>query len=169
MTKKSKLTDTLITSGYTVPSDYFSNIEEDLLVDLSLKHKVQDSGFKVPEAYFKTLEGNVIEHPSTTKDRTVRSLFNWKKALYPTAAAAILFLFTLTIYFNTSKTFTLESLDSVSIEDYLLNEDLTPYELSTLLSDKDLTIDYYTTDAISEDQLETYLLDNSDIEYLITK
>jgi hypothetical protein len=169
MTKKIKLTDSTITSGFGVPSNYFSNIEEDLLIDLSLKHKVQDSGFKVPEVYFKTLEERVIEHLSTTEDRTIRSLFSWKKALYPTAAAAVVFLFTLTIYFNTSETFTLASLDSISIEDYLLNEDLTSYELSTLLSDKDLTIDYYTTDAISEDQLETYLLDNSDIESLITK
>jgi hypothetical protein len=169
MTKKSKLTDTLITSGFTVPSNYFSNIEEDLLVDLSLKHKVQDSGFKVPEAYFKTLEGNVIEHLSTNEDRTVRPLFNWEKALYPTAAAAVLLLFMFTIYFNTSETLTLESLDSVSIEDYLLDEGLTSYELSVLLSDQELIIDQYTSDTISEDQLETYLLDNSEIEYLITK
>ncbi len=165
----SKLKDSAITSGFKVPNDYFINIEEDILIDISLKNKIPDSGLNVPETYFKSLEIDFLKNQNTNEDSTVKSLFNWKKALYPTAAAAVLFLFTLTLYFNTNKGFTSESLDSVSIEDYLLNEDLTSYELSILLGDKDLSIDFYTTDAISEDQLETYLLDNSEIEFLITK
>jgi len=163
MTKK-KL-DTIKTSGFKTPKDYFSQVEEHILNEVYLKNKVDDTGFQVPDSYFDTLEDrvfNTIENETETK---VVKLFPWKKIIYASSiAAALVLMFNV---FSTSKTVTWESLEMASIENYLEEEDYTSYELATLLTEDELNKDNFIDNEISETSIEDYLLNNAELEELI--
>jgi hypothetical protein len=163
---KQKKLDTINTSGFKVPKDYFSQVEEQILSEVHLKNKVEVSGFDIPDSYFETLENNIVQKLNDAQDVKVISLISWKKVIYPTAIAASLLLM-FNVFYNTSETITFDSLETASIENYLEQEDYTSYELSSLLTEEELNTNNFIDTEISEASLEDYLLDQSDIEDLI--
>ncbi|MDG5492142.1 hypothetical protein [Psychroserpens sp. SPM9] len=163
MTKR-KL-DTIKTSGFKTPKDYFSEVEEQILNDIHLKNKVEASGFDVPESYFESLDDRIFAQLDTTNDTKVRSLFSWKKTVYATAiAASIVLMFNL---FFTSETITISDIDTASIEDYLEIEDYTSLDLASLLTDEELHKDNFIENEIPENSIEDYLINTIEIEDLI--
>jgi hypothetical protein len=164
MTKK-KL-DTINTSGFKTPKDYFSQVEEQILNEVHLMDQVKDSGFEIPEAYFDTLESNVLHNIASENDTKVIALINWKNVIYTSAIAACLILM-FNVIFSASEPVTFENLETVSIETYLEQEDYTGYELASLLTEEELSKDIFIDDEIPQDTLEDYLLDHLEIEDLI--
>jgi len=166
MTKR-KL-DNIKTSGFKTPKDYFSQVEEQILNDIHLKDKVSNSGFEVPDSYFESLEDTIFSKIKTESNTKVISLLSWRKLMYASAIAAAMVLM-FNVYFNPSETVTFEDLQTVSIENYVEQEDFTSYELASLLTEDELNTGNFITTQLSEDSIENYLLDNATIEELITE
>ena len=55
------------------------------------------------------------------------------------------------------------------IEQYLINEGVSSYELASLLTNEDLNTDNFVDSEVSEEALEQYLMENSTLEDLITE
>nr|WP_321245817.1 hypothetical protein [uncultured Psychroserpens sp.] len=163
---KQKKLDTINTSGFKVPKDYFSQVEEQILSEVHLKNKVDVSGFDVPDSYFETLEDKIVKQLKNEQGVKVIPLISWKKVIYTTTIAASLVLM-FNVFYNTSEALTFDSLDIASIENYVEQEDYTSYELSSLLTEEELHTNNFIETEISEESLEDYLLDQSDIEDLI--
>jgi hypothetical protein len=157
---------TIKPSGFKVPNDYFSQVEEQILSEVQLKNTVDASGFDVPDSYFESLENKIFLKLEEEQDVKVIPLFSWKNVMYVSAIAACLVLM-FNVFYNASETITFDSLETASIENYLEQEDYTSYELAFLLTDDELNINNFTDTEISEESLEDYLLDQSNIEDLI--
>ncbi|WP_298758526.1 hypothetical protein [uncultured Psychroserpens sp.] len=163
---KQKKLDTIKTSGFKTPKDYFSQVEEQILNEVKLIDKVDQSGFDVPESYFDSIEKDILDKINSENDSKVVSLVNWKKIMYTTAIAASLILM-FNVFFNTGENVTWENLDTASIENYIEVEDYTTYELASLLTEDELNKDNFIENDIPENSIETYLLDNVELEDLI--
>jgi len=163
---KQKKLDHINTSGFNVPKDYFSKVEEQILSEVQLKSKVDTSGLKVPDGYFETLEDKLLAKVTTKPEPKVINLFNRKTLVFATTiAASIVLMFNL--FYNTTNDVSFDSLDTASIEDFLVDENFTSYELSELLTYEELSHDNFIETKISEDQLEDYLLNSSNLEDLL--
>ncbi|TGV02692.1 hypothetical protein [Flavivirga rizhaonensis] len=153
-------------TGFKVPDDYFNTLENVILSDIKLKKVSKDSGFKLPEDYFNNLEDTIIDKVSTKTPTKVISLFRKKTIIYLSGiAAAVLLLFYISF---PEKKPAFDSLDFETVENYIMNENIGSYEIATLLTEEDLLeehfIEYKEGD---EDTIETYILDNLDIDDII--
>lgn len=163
---KQKKLDTIKTSGFKTPKDYFSKVEEQILSEVSMIDKVEQSGFEVPESYFDSVEKSILNQVTPENDTKVVSLFTWKKVMYTSAIAASLILM-FNVFYSPSENINFEDIEMASIENYIEAEDYTSYELAALLTEDELNKDNFIDNNISEDLLEDYLLDQVDIEDLI--
>ncbi|MFI1771582.1 hypothetical protein [Thalassobellus citreus] len=152
-------------TGFKVPKDYFENLEDAILSDIKLKELSHESGFITPKDYFDTLEDHIIEKTSTKETPKVISLFNRRNLLYLSGvAAAVLLLFNLSIFNNTT---TWASLDTETVEDYMINGGLLDsYEIASLLTTEELSDANFIETNFNENNIETYLIDHLDIEDL---
>ena len=165
--KKSSLHN-ITKTGYEVPKDYFESFNDTLFEKLEGTSKIEgieDTGFKVPDDYFDFVEASVTnklkkeEHVPVIKIKSRRSLY------YLSGIAASILLL-VAIFINRPTT---EELSIEMVETYFEDRDLDTYELAELLSganllEEDFTI---TETQYSEDHLETYLLEHTDIESIL--
>ncbi|OUS01939.1 hypothetical protein A9Q86_04620 [Flavobacteriales bacterium 33_180_T64] len=159
-----KKLDTIKTSGFKTPKDYFSQVEEQILNEVSLIDKANHSGFEVPGSYFESLESKILDKVNPKNDTPVISLFSWKKLVYTSAIAASLILM-FTIF--TPSEITFEDIETASIEYYIEQEGFSNYDLASLLTEEELSTVNFIDNEILEETIEDYLLDNVDIEELI--
>jgi len=152
-------------TGFKAPKDYFNNLEDTILSGIKLKEASSDSGFKTPKDYFETLEDRIIEKTSTESTPKVISLFNRKHLIYITSvAAAVLLLFNLSVFKTTP---TWASLDTETVEDYMINENaIDSYEIASLLTTEELTSADFVEIDFNENNIETYLINHLDAEDL---
>ncbi|NNC49312.1 MAG: hypothetical protein HKO01_02115 [Flaviramulus sp.] len=151
--------------GFNVPKDYFNNLEDVILSEINLKETLSTSGFKTPKDYFETLEGVVIEKVTEKKASKVISLFSAKNLVYiSSVAAAILLLFNLS---NFQKNGDWSNLDTETVENYMINEDISFYEIAALLSDEDLKEENFIDYNFDKENIENYLLNNLEVEDLV--
>jgi hypothetical protein len=160
---KQKKLDTLKSSGFKTPKDYFSQVEEHILNEVRLQDQVDDSGFEVPNDYFDSVDNGILS--KLKEDKPVITLKS-RQGFYYIAGIAASLLLLFAIYINQ------ESSDDISaemVENYFQDSDLDSYELAQLLSDAELLEDDFIISETdySEDNIEAYLLDNSDIEELL--
>ncbi len=152
-------------AGFKVPESYFKNLDKTIPPTSILKAKANTSGFSVPKTYFNSFEDHVLQTLSAKKQTKVRPLFNKKSLVYVTSiAATIILLFTLT----TNKTNTTwNTLDVEAVESYILLEDIDTYEIAAQLPEDNLLETNFVNLDFNEQTIETYLLNNTDIEDLI--
>ncbi|MFD1615523.1 hypothetical protein [Gelatiniphilus marinus] len=156
------------TAGFKVPDKYFESFNENLLAKLKTETNLEfykSTGFKVPNDYFETVDDKIINRIDNKEKTKVIPLYSWRKAGYATAVAASLILM-LNIVFNAPEKLTFDSLEIASIENYLAEEDFTSYEIANFLTEEELNADTFTSNIISTDSLEDYLLNNANIEDL---
>tara|TARA_R110002049_G_scaffold3795_3_gene27537 strand:+ start:72006 stop:72503 length:498 start_codon:yes stop_codon:yes gene_type:complete len=162
---KTKNTHHNKSTGFTVPKDYFKNLEDSILSDIKLNNMVEKPGFKTPNDYFETLEENILNKVSEKDSTKVITLFNKRNILYISSiAAAVLLLFNLSIFESKS---TWDALDADTVENYLINENIGAYEIASTLDDIDFSEENFVNQQVNENILETYLLEHTDIENLI--
>jgi len=156
-------------TGFKIPDNYFSSVEDNITDALKLEknflYTAKETGFKIPENYFDTLEKHIntkIEPKNTSK---VIRLFSKRNLIYASGiAAAVLLFFNLSLF---DKSVDFESLDFQTVESYIINEGIDSYELAALFTENDLTETDFLQQAITDESLETYLLDHLDIENII--
>ncbi|WP_298534739.1 hypothetical protein [uncultured Algibacter sp.] len=165
--KKSNL-NKIKSTGFKLPDDYLDSFEEQVLGKIHDKPKldaIETSGFKKPENYFDSLEERIAQKLSNQKETKVITLNAKRTLVYLSGiAAAILVLFNLAI-FDSKPSF--DDLETETVENYLLDESITSYEIAGLLSDEQIEEVIILDHNLSEDHIETYLLDNADIETLM--
>lgn len=144
-------------TGFKVPEGYFASVESKILEKAKtaspLESKI-DSGFKVPDGYFDNFKPKV----KNTKVLTLKT-----SLYFSSVAAAILLLFALFLPKGTSS---FDSLETATIETYLLNESYETSEIAGLLNEEDLTLDTFDI-SLDTDEMETYILENTAVENLI--
>ncbi len=152
-------------TGFKTPDDYFASFEENLLSEINLKEKVNATGFKTPDGYFDNFKVTISENGKQKSEPKVISLFRNKKWL---AAASIAAVFIVLISFpkETDNSLDFASLDSDSIETYLLNNDFDSAELNNLIVN---TTDFESSileETLNDVHLEDYLYNNMELEDL---
>ncbi len=144
-------------SGFKVPKGYFESLDERLL-DLtktgSPLSSIPNTGFKAPEGYFE----NFRIKPKKAKVITL------KRVLYISGVAAVLAL--LITVFVPKNTLSFDSLETATIETYLLEESYQPSDIASLLNENELTLESFNL-VPDEEQLEDYVIQNSSIENLL--
>lgn len=149
---------TIKTSGHTVPKNYFNRLEDDLLTTAVLKNKSNSTGLKVPQDYFDTFSPSVLNNKLQKQQKKapkVISIFSRKRTLYTATIAAAVLVLLFSLDFNTRPS--INSLDTASIDNYLLNE-IDSNDLVSLFKDIELNetqfIDYNFNDDIIDSFLE---------------
>ena len=162
--KKQKL-ENIKQSGFKVPKNYFESFDDLLLNELKLKEACKNHGFKVPNNYFNSVENNILNTIKETENPKVIKLITWQKLSYIAAVAA-----SLIIMFNVivdKGTFDINNIETASIENYILNEELDTNDMATLFNEVDISAMSLTNNNISSETLETYVLDNLEIDELL--
>jgi len=159
---KNKKLHNIKSAGFETPDDYFESFDEIIFSKLNTKSpldSIKETGFKLPSDYFESFDEKVLE-----KELKVTQLFCKRNLIYISSiAAAILLLFNLSI-FESKPSF--DNLDTETVESYMIDEDISSYEIAALLSDENLEENLIIDYSISEDTIKDYLLNNADIEAL---
>jgi hypothetical protein len=156
-------------TGFKTPDNYFETLDDAVfskLAEENLSAQTNSSGFKVPENYFESIDSKILSTLDKKEDSKVISLFSWKKVAYISGVAASLIL-AFNLVFNNTNELTFDTLETASIENYLLNEDLSAYEIAPYLGMTELNSDNFIDNTMNASDIEDYLLQNSDIEQLI--
>ena len=157
--------------GFKTSENYFSGLEDavfDKLKTENIKEAVEGHGFVVPDDYLTTIEGKVFNKidPQSNQMKVV-SLFSKRNLLYLSGvAAAILIMFS--IFINKDNG-TFEDLDVDLVENYIIDQDFSSYEIAQLLTDEELlqVNSEIMDEAFGDESLESYLLENVNLEDII--
>lgn len=155
-------------SGFTAPEDYFETLEDTLLAQVKLEEMRlnSNSGFSVPQGYFDTLDSTIIKHVNSKKQSKVISIFNRSHLIYfGGIAASIVLLFNLVLHNRNSW----NSIKSETVEDYLVEEDLTSYEIASNLTDNLFPENAFLNEDYSDQSIENYVNENLDIDDIFTE
>ena len=149
-------------TGFKTPPKYFESLEDQIMSQIKLT-EVEESGFKMPINYLDSIEDRVI-NTITKKDPTkVISLFSKQYIIYISGiAATILLLLNLSIFDKN-----VWDLEAETVENYMINEAISSYEIASLLEEEDLIEENFINHNFSDENIENYVLDNIDIEELI--
>ncbi len=163
--KKEKLHN-IKSNGFKTPENYFDSIEDKFFERLKFEENIEgvnDSGFTAPEDYFDTLEDKIL---SKLEDKPVVKL-NSRKTLFYIAGIAASLLLLFAIFLNNNDT--TQELSAEMVETYFENSDLDSYELAELLVNADILEEDFTIveTEYKEENLESYLLENTDIETIL--
>jgi len=157
--------------GFKVPKEYFNSLEDAVFSKLNteeLQGKIDDHGFAMPKDYLDAIEDKVFSKLNKNDDNVkVVSLFNKRNLLYISGiAAALVIMFSIFINKNDG---TSEELDYEMVENYIIDQNISSYELASLLTDEELleVNSDIMDEAFGDDSLEDYLLENANIEDII--
>lgn len=166
--KDKKLSD-IKSAGFRTSSNYFEGFEDNLIErvvteNLKTKHKLsKETGFEIPKDYLLDFEKQIERKLKSSSDSKVMPL--WLKKSYPYSigiAAALLLM--LNSFWTKDQTLSFETLDVVTIENYLNEEDLNAIDISLFVNDKDLILENFVESSFSTKDLENYLFNNLDID-----
>lgn len=153
--------------GFKVPEDYFDTLENRLMDSVKLINperveKVKSaSPFKVPDNYFDSFDEKVLDKINQEEKSTkVIGLFSNRRSFYYVAAVAAVFIALITTtFFNPAQPVTIQSLESVALENYIIES----LELSTTdiveITDANENFSSQSTD-IDEEAIIEYLQEN---------
>ncbi|MDY2587741.1 hypothetical protein [Winogradskyella aquimaris] len=163
--KKEKLHN-IKSNGFKVPDNYFDTVEDAFFNRLNKKDSIEGiitTGFKTPEGYFDSVEHNII---SKLNDKPVISLYSRKALYYISGIAASLVLLFAIFINNDNNT---EDISAEMVTTYFENSDLDSYELAELLAKAEIIdTDFKVMETdFNEEHLESYLLENTDIETIL--
>lgn len=163
--KKDKLHN-IKSSGFKTPDNYFESFEDrffESLNDNKAIDGIDETGFTVPEGYFDAIDDKIL---NKLEDKPVVKL-NTRKTFYYIAGIAASLLMLFAIFTNSSGT--TKELSVEMVQTYFENSNLDSYELAQLLVNADILEEDFTVieTEFNEENLESYLLENTDIETIL--
>ncbi|MEZ4802458.1 MAG: hypothetical protein R2797_06765 [Gelidibacter sp.] len=167
---KSKNLHTIKSTGYKTPDDYFEALEDAVFSKLNeerIASKVGSHGFKVPDNYFETLGSEILTVLNEKKSTKIISMFSWKTVASVSGIAAS-FILAFNLLYSNQNGLTFDDLETASIENYLMNEDMNAYDIAPYFNAEEMNSEDFVENTINASDIEDYLLQNSDVEHLIT-
>lgn len=165
---KNKKLHNIKSTGFKTPKDYFESFDDKIFSKLNTESQldaIKETGFKVPDDYFESFNDTIFEKNLGETESKVIQLFSKRNLIYVSSiAAAILLLFNLSIFEITP---TFDNLETETVENYIIDENISSYEIAALLSDEHIEEGIIIDYSINEDNIEEYLLNNADIEALM--
>lgn len=157
----------ITSSGYKAPKHYFDSVEESILNKLNQNgdiEDIKDTGYQVPDNYFETVEQSILEKVDSDNASVIQLSF--RKRVYYIAGIAASLIIALSIYLNNEDQ---SILSEEMVETYFQNSDLNSYEIAELLTEAEFLEDDFDLleSEFNEDNLESYLLENADLESII--
>ena len=156
-------------TGFITPKDYFEDLDEVLFSHAKLKEKVVVSGYKVPDEYFDSLEDKIVAASQKEQEPKVIKLITWHKMRYVCVVAASVALLITIFVRNNVKPVSMDTIETASIENYILNEDLEANEFASLFTEEELSDIRLINDGFSSQNIESYVFENLEIDDIITK
>ncbi|WP_027124781.1 hypothetical protein [Gelidibacter mesophilus] len=156
-------------TGLKTPDSYFESFDERLFAKINVQKEmaaIKNSGHSVPENYFENFDAQLQTRLTNEKQPKVRSFMSLRNAAYASGIAASLVLM-LTVFTKSPDSLSINQVETASIEDYLNDENLNIYDIASLLNEEDLVLDNFVSNTLTEESLESYLLNNTSIEDLI--
>ncbi|WP_372919741.1 hypothetical protein [Salegentibacter sp.] len=156
--------------GFTVPSNYFEELEKDIFnmvknadahneSDKTLE-KVQGSGFKTPDGYFESFE---VKFPAENSQQPkVIPLFKKEYMLYAASIAAIIIALAGSLYINPAPVDTWENIELSVLENYIddNNIDLSTTEISGFLFNDGILVEDSDFKEVNSEAMLDYLDEN---------
>ncbi|MGB5417901.1 hypothetical protein [Algibacter sp.] len=165
---KNKKLHIIESSGFKTPNDYFESLDDKILSKIKIEsplNPIKETGFKVPDNYFESLNESILGKNITNKEPKVIQFLSKRNLVYLSGiAAAILLLFNLSLFENTP---TFSNLDIETVESYINEEDFSSYEIAALYGDEQIEEYLIIEHSFNDDNLEGYLMDNTNIEELM--
>jgi hypothetical protein len=157
-------------TGFKVPKDCFNTLEDNILSKIKIDSALKDIGslgFEIPDGYLNTLEDNFFNTLPKEENPKVISLFSKRNLIYISGVAAAIVIM-LGLFWNNTNTLELE-LDYEMVESYIINQDISSYEIASLLTEEELlNINSDILDETFNNQdMENYLLENVNFQDLI--
>ncbi len=168
--KKSELHN-LTDPGFKIPDSYFDTFDERLFKTLEVQKEMSEMdgpGYKVPEDYFQHFDAQLAEKLEDINQPKLKYLRSWRHIAYYSGVAAVLVLM-LTVFMKSEDDLSINQVETASIENYLTNENLNIYDIASFLNAEDIKVDDFVANMITDESLETYLLNNASIEDLINE
>jgi len=141
--------------------------------NFDLKHSDKiTTGFKTPENYFEQFEAKMMQQISAEqpieKEVKVISLFHKKQVWISSIAALLLLAIAIPVYFNMANE---SNLDATTIENYLAQQSVGTTELTKHLSNEDISALEASlgVTASNKDEIETYLLESENLDYILNQ
>lgn len=157
------------TSGFQVPKNYFESFEDTLFQKLTLNSDEvlsNETGYTVPGDYFQNIDDTLFNVTNSSQPSKVIKLFTFKNLAYTASiAAAVILMFSL--IFNTQNKLDFESIEYATLQYYIETADFTTSDIASLLSDDELPSELMLQETISDQAIETYLLDTSNLQDLL--
>ncbi|WP_298238826.1 hypothetical protein [uncultured Algibacter sp.] len=155
-------------AGFKIPDGYLESLNEQILSKLKNEDTLdtfKETAFKTPDGYFDSLEERILNKASDKRESKVVSLFNRRNIIYISGIAATILLLLNLFIFNNSPTF--DTLETETVENYVISESIDSYEIASLLTNEQLNEDSFVEYNFEEEIVEEYLLNNIDIEDLM--
>lgn len=159
-------------SGYKVPEGYFNALEERVFEKITDKTSdciPKKAGFKTPKDYFENLDQAILHKVNKEEPKVLylNTLRKNKTLVLITSIAAVLML-----YFGFyTPTVANPSISTEMVENYFAESELDSYELAELLIDTEFIEleDLKVNSSVEASDLETYLMNNADVEAIISQ
>lgn len=153
-------------TGFKVPNDYFTTIENEILSKINAESRVKKTGFEVPETYFSKLDGTILSKIPRDKPKgKVLSLRKKTVQVWLPAAAVLAVL--ITLWFTLGKDTKTENWHEITGEDVKqwTTDNLiefNTYEITEMAPNIDLSVnetmdDEAIIDYLSEEDVELLL------------
>lgn len=147
-------------SGFIVPSNYFSELDNDIFAKISTTSFSNETGFKTPDNYFNSLENKILDTILIEQKKPkVISLPRRVSKIAPyLAAASIALILTFNLlFFNKSNVFSFDSISEIDIENWIETNSFTTNELATNLGDEILDLNDFSFADFKTETLDYYL------------
>lgn len=149
--------------GFSVPNDFFDNLEDTVMANITEQKFNQENAFSVPANYFENFEDELFSKIIPTKKHVkIISLKERLLKIIPTTAAACILLFIGLNYFNTSESYNFDSISTDELDSWIEN-----YVESSNNSSIELVDEDFKNSNILEEE-ETNLNDEDILEYFNT-
>lgn len=156
------------TTGFKTPASYFDTFEDQLFDRLEDKEAIagiEASGYTVPKNYFDTVEDSILAKIKNDNKPVIQLRF--RNTIYYSIGIAASLLLMLALFFNNQRQ---ESeLTAEMAQVYFEERGINSYDLVDLISETNLSEDdlIIIDTPYEEDNLEAYLLENSNIESIL--
>ena len=158
--------------GFNAPEGYLENFEDRLFADKAVFEFPESDGFKIPDGYFEALDARLIAASKAPEAQPkVIQLYRNKYVRYVAAIAACTILMVTIVNGNDPTSGTIEDIELAAISEYIETEnvDFDTFDVIALLQEEELTNLNTQNQYVSEETLETYLLETLEDATLLTE